>query len=206
LNAGVTYASLGSTHHAIDDISIMKGFGNIQIFAPADSIETKQIVNYAVKHVGPVYIRLDSSNFPVLHTSDYVFKAGEVDVLKEGSDVTIIAVGSVVHEAFEAAQKLKDRSIEAEVLNISSIRPLRTDKIIKSIMKTKKVITVEEHSLHGGLGSIVSNIIAEEGISLKLIKIGIPEGEFSVAGPRAEIRRHYKMDSDGIMDSALRLV
>ena len=98
------------------------------------------------------------------------------------------------------------KSIDAEVLNISSIRPLNPGKIIESINKTKKVITVEEHSLHGGLSAIISDIIAEGNISSKLIKLGISEGEFSITGPRNEIRRHYNLDKEGIINSALKLV
>jgi transketolase len=206
LNAGVSYGSLGSTHHAIDDISIMKGFGNIQIFAPSDSIETKQIIEYAINYIGPVYIRLDNAAFPVMHSDDYKFKPGEVDILKEGKDISIIAMGSVVHEAYDAADELKNKSIDPEILNISSIRPLNPEKIIASIKKTKKVVTVEEHSLHGGLASIISDIIAEENLQTKLIKLGIPEGHFSVAGPRNEIRKHYNLDKEGIINSALKLV
>jgi len=205
LNAGICYGSLGSTHHAIDDISIMKGFGNIQIFAPSDSIETKQIINYATGYIGPVYIRMDNDSFPILHNPDYEFKPGEVDVLKEGRDLSIIAMGSLVYKAFEAAEELKNKSIDSEVLNISSIRPLNPEKIIASIRKTKKVITVEEHSLHGGLANIVSNIIAEKKVQTELIKLGIPEGHFSIAGPRDEVRKYYNLDKDGIIKSALKL-
>ncbi|MGD9201617.1 MAG: transketolase C-terminal domain-containing protein, partial [Chitinispirillia bacterium] len=124
LNAGVCYGPLASTHHSIDDISIMRGFGNIQILAPSDPIETELIFNYAIDHIGPVYIRMDSDKFPNLHDSSYKFEAGKVDRLVQGSDISLIAVGSVVFEAFQAGQILKEESIDAEVLNISSIRPL----------------------------------------------------------------------------------
>jgi transketolase len=201
LNAGVCYGNLGSTHHAIDDISIMRGLGNILILAPADPIETEQIFKVALEYQGPVYIRMDSAKFPMLHTEDYQFEPGKVDVLQEGRDVTIAAVGSVVYEAVAAAQELKTASIAAEVLNISSIRPLDQHRIIESLQKTGKVITVEEHSLHGGLGSLIAEIIAEEGLRVQFKRLGIPEGQFSKAGPRAEIRKFYHIDQQGIVEA-----
>lgn len=198
LNAGVSYASLASTHHAIDDISIMRGFGNVQIFAPSDPVDTKQIFEYALNYVGPVYIRLDSANFPILHSDDYKFKPGKADVLKEGDDISIIALGSVVHEAYDAAEKLSQDSVNVEVINISSIRPLDHDAIVKSIRKTKNVVTVEEHSINGGLGSIVAEIIAEENLNCSFKRLGISDGTFSKAGPRNEIRGYYNIEANGI--------
>lgn len=206
LNAGVCYGPLASTHHSIDDISIMRGFGNIQILAPSDPIETELIFNYAIDHIGPVYIRMDSDKFPNLHDSSYKFEAGKVDRLVQGSDISLIAVGSVVFEAFQAGQILKEESIDAEVLNISSIRPLDKEQLASSISKTKNVITVEEHSVNGGLGSLVSEIIAENNISAKFARHGIPDGEFAKAGPRSEIRAYHKIDAKGIAEAAKRML
>lgn len=205
LNAGVCYGNLGSTHHAIDDISIMRGLGNILILAPADPVETRQMVEFALKHEGPVYLRMDSAKFPVLHAPTYHFEPGQVDVLREGGDLTIAAVGSVVHEAVAAAQELETQAIAADVLNLSSIRPLRKDRIIESLQKTGHVITVEEHSLHGGIGSLVAEIIADEQLAVRCQRLGIPEGQFSKAGPRAVIRAYYQIDQQGIVDTARHL-
>ena len=204
LNAGVSYGALASTHHAIDDISIMRGLGNIQIFAPSDSVETAQIFKYALEYEGPVYIRMDGT-LPVLHDDEYQFEAGKVDVLRQGNDVTIVAMGSVVHEAVAAAQELEASSIGAEVLNISSIRPLDAQPIIDSLQKTNAVITVEEHSLHGGIGSLVSELIADKQFGVKCTRLGITEGQFSKAGPREEIRAYYNIDAAGIADTAKKL-
>ncbi|MDY0093047.1 MAG: transketolase C-terminal domain-containing protein [Candidatus Vecturithrix sp.] len=206
LNAGVCYGNLGSTHHAIDDISIMRGLGNIQILAPADPLETRQMFDYALQYEGPVYIRLDSAKFPVLHTPEYQFEPGNIDVLREGKNLTIAAVGSVVHEAVAAAQELATLAIDAEVLNLSSIRPLNPQKMIDSLRKTKQVITVEEHSMHGGIGSLVAEMIAENGLAVSLKRLGIPEGQFSKAGPRAALRAYYQIDARGIAANAQTLV
>lgn len=205
LNAGVSYGALASTHHAIDDISIMRGLGNIKILVPSDPVETAQIFKYALQYEGPVYIRMDGM-LPVLHTDEYQFEAGKVDVLRKGTDVTIIAVGSVVYEAVAAAQQLEASSIDAEVLNISSIRPVDKDAIIASLQKTGNVLTVEEHSLHGGVGSLIAEVIAEEGLHVRCKRLGFPEGQFSKAGPRSEIRAYYKIDAQGIVETAKRMV
>jgi transketolase len=206
LNAGVCYGPLASTHHAIDDLSIMQGLGNILILAPSDPIETEQILDFALRHQGPVYVRMDSGTFPILHDQSYQFEPGVVDVLKEGTDVTLAAVGSVVYEAVFASRELESEGISAEVLNVSSIRPLDKGRISDSISKTKTVITVEEHSLHGGLGALISEIIAEEGLTAKLLRLGIDKGSFSKAGPRAQLRAHYRIDQAGIVKSAVQLL
>jgi len=206
LNAGVSYGPLASTHHAIDDISVMRSLGNIIILAPADPVETQRIFEFALEHVGPVYIRMDNAKFPTLYDEDYQFALGKASVLREGNDITIFALGSVVHEAYEAARELEGMSIDAEAVNVSSIRPVDKDKIIESVRKTKKVITVEEHTLHGGLGSLVCEIIAEEGLDAKVVRLGITQGQFSKAGPRAKIRAHYKIDKNGIVETARKLM
>lgn len=202
LNAGVCYGPLASTHHAIDDVSMMLGLGNILILAPSDPVDTAQIVRFALRYDGPVYIRMDSAKFPVIHKEDYRFEPGKADVLKTGTDITIITMGSTAHHGYFAAEALKNDSIDAEVINISSVRPFDRDAVAESIAKTGKVITVEEHSLHGGLGSIVSDIIAAESLGVKLVKLGIPQGQFSKAGPRNEIQAYYKIDKNGIVETA----
>lgn len=206
LNAGVGYGPLASTHHAIDDISIMRGLGNIQILAPADPVEVRQIFRYALEYEGPVYIRMDSDKYPALHEDGYQFEPGTVDVLREGADVTIISVGSVTWGAVAAADELKSAGIEAEVLNISSIRPLENARIVESLRKTGNVVTVEEHSRHGGIGSLVAEIIADEGLSVQCTRLGITEGQFSKAGPRAEIRAYYGIDKHGIVDAVKKII
>jgi transketolase len=184
----------------------MQGLGNILILAPSDPVETEQILRFALSHRGPVYVRMDSGKFPILHDERYRFEPGAVDVLKQGSDVTLAAVGSVVYEAFYAAGELGTMGISTEVLNISSIRPLDEKVIVESISKTKRVITVEEHSLHGGLGALISEIISEHRVSVELLRLGITKGQFSKAGPREEIRAYYRIDHKGIVNAAQELM
>ena len=202
LNAGVCYGALASTHHAIDDVSIMRGFGNIQIFAPSDPVEAKQIFQYALDYEGPVYTRMDSAPFPVLHDPDYRFEPGKVDILRQGRDISIIAMGSTVHEAHAAAFMLEEQGIDAEVVNASSIRPVEHEGILASLRKTGLALTVEEHSMHGGVGSLVAEIIAEAGLGCRLKRLGFVEGKFAVPGPRGAMRAHIGIDAQGIVTAA----
>ena len=202
LSAGVCYGALASTHHAIDDVSIMRGFGNIQIFAPSDGIEAKQIFAYALNYVGPVYIRMDSAKLPIIHNENYVFHPGQPDVLYHGDDITVFAIGSTVHEAVAARKMLEKDGISAEIISLPSIRPLERKIIVVSLTKTGLAITVEEHSQHGGIGSLISEIIAEEGLDCRIKRLGFPEGHFAVSGPRNEMREHIGINAASVARTA----
>lgn len=206
LNAGVAYGALASTHHAIDDLSIMRGLGNILILAPSDAIETDRVFRFALGHRGPVYIRMDSVPLPSLHDESYQFVPGAVDVLREGGDVTIAAIGTVAHEAAAAAADLAAGGVSVDLLNVPCLRPLDAGRLLASMRRTGRVLTVEEHSVHGGLGSLVAETVAEAGLSVALRRLGITEGQFSKAGPRGEIRAYYCIDRAGIAKAARELL
>ncbi|MFC6335569.1 transketolase family protein [Pseudomonas sp. CCM 7891] len=205
LNAGTSYGPLASTHHSLDDISVMRGFGNVQIFAPADAVECRQIVDYALRYHGPVYIRLDGKALPDVHDADYRFVPGQVDILRQGLDVSIVALGSVVHEAVDAAQLLADQGIQAQVINLSSIRPLQREVLLSALSGTRAVITVEEHNINGGVGSLVAEVLAEAGLGVPLIRLGIGDGEYAAAGAREPTRALHNIDAAGIVAAAIRL-
>lgn len=205
LNAGASYGPLASTHHSLDDISVMRGFGNVQIFAPADAIECRQIVDYALRYHGPVYIRLDGKALPDVHTGDYQFVPGQVDILRQGADVSIVALGSVVHEAVDAARVLAEQGIQAQVINLSSIRPLQRDVLLSALSGTRAVITVEEHNINGGVGSLVAEVLAEAGLGIALVRLGIGDGEYAAAGAREPTRALHNIDAAGIVAAATRL-
>jgi transketolase len=198
LNAGFAYGSLASTHHAIDDISILRGMGNILILAPSDPLECDGIFRFAIAHAGPVYVRMDNLKFPALHQPSYRFVPGALDVLRDGLDVTVFAVGSVVYEAAAASEALAAEGISVHLANVPSIRPLDRDAVAAAADRSGRVVTVEEHSLHGGLGSLVCEILAERGMGIPVRRLGIPEGTFAKAGPRADLRRFYGIDAAGV--------
>ena len=202
LNAGVAYGSLGSTHHAIDDISIMRGLGSILILAPSDAREAIGVFRFALSHEGPVYIRMDSTKLPALHDDSYAFQPRRLDLLREGGDISIFSMGSVTREAAAAGEELARQGIHAEIVNVPSIRPVDREDIAHRVGRTGRALTVEEHSVHGGLGALVCETIAEGGIGATVVRLGFPEGEFAKAGPRAEIRRFYGIDAVGIVEKA----
>ncbi len=202
LNPGFAYGSLGPTHHCIDDVATTMAFEHIEILCPCDPEETRQITKYAVEKEGPVYIRLDSFQAENVHAPDYKFVPGEPVILQEGKDITLVALGTIVHEVLAAAKELADQGISAEVVSVPSIRPLNPAKLVKSMKKTGKVITVEEHSLHGGIGAIVADMILSQKLGVAFDKIGVPTGNFAPASPRKDIQAGYELDAAGVVKRA----
>ncbi len=205
LNSGASYGPLASTHHSIDDIAIMRGFGNIQIFAPSCPLECRQIIDYALDHQGPVYIRLDGKALPQLHDDDYRFVPGAIDQLREGNDIALVAMGSTVYEAVDAAAVLAEKGVSAGVIAIPSIRPCDTRQLRQLLQAYPAVISVEEHNVNGGVGSLVAEVLAEGGVAAPLLRLGINDGEYAIAGDRAATRAHHGIDAAGLVRHALRI-
>ncbi|MFY0191579.1 transketolase family protein [Raoultella planticola] len=199
LNAGASYGPLASTHHAIDDLAVMRGFGNIEIYAPSSPRECRQIIDYALQHQGPVYIRLDGKALPELYAENYRFVPGAVNTLHEGHDLALVATGSTVHEIVEAAQALAESGIQAQVVSVPSIRPCDTPALLAALKGCNAVITVEEHNVNGGLGSLVAEVMAEAGIGIPLKRLGIPDGEYAAAADRGWMRQHHGFDAQAII-------
>jgi transketolase len=199
LNAGASYGPLASTHHAIDDLAVMRGFGNIEIYAPSSPRECRQIIDYALQHQGPVYIRLDGKALPELYAENYRFVPGAVNTLREGHDLALVATGSTVHEIVEAAQALAESGIQAQVVSVPSIRPCDTSALLAALKGCNAVITVEEHNVNGGLGSLVAEVMAEAGIGIPLKRLGIPDGEYAAAADRGWMRQHHGFDAQAII-------
>ncbi|EHK0946616.1 transketolase family protein [Citrobacter farmeri] len=202
LNAGASYGPLASTHHAIDDIAIMRGFGNIQIFAPSSPRECRQVIDYALSYKGPVYIRMDGKALPELHDENYHFVPGAVVTLREGDSLALVATGSTVHEIVDAAALLADSGIQATVVSVPSIRPCDTQALLAAVKGCKAMITVEEHNINGGLGSLVAEVLAEAGTGAVLKRLGIPDGEYAAAADRGWMRQHHGFDAESIAAQA----
>lgn len=200
LNSGASYGPLASSHHSIDDISVMRGFGNIQIFAPSSPLECRQIIDYAIDYIGPVYIRLDGKELPEIHDESYRFVPGKIDVLKKGEKVALVAMGSTVHEIVTAAALLEERGINVTVINVPSIRPCDTTALFNALKDSQYVITVEEHNVNGGLGSLVAEVIAEQGIAVKLMRLGIADGEYALGADRKAMRKYHGIDAESIVN------
>lgn len=198
-HAGISVGEDGATHQCNEDIALMRTIPGMVVINPADDIEAKAAVKAAYEHMGPVYLRFGRLAVPVINDNeDYKFELGKAVTLREGTDVTIIASGLPVSEALDAAEKLAGDGISAEVINIHTIKPLDEEAVIKAAAKTGKIVTVEEHSVIGGLGSAVCDVVAEKA-SARVMKIGIND-VYGESGPAKELIKKYGLDAESIYE------
>lgn len=198
-HAGITVGEDGASHQCNEDIALMRGIPGMVVICPSDGVEARAAVLAAAEYVGPVYLRFGRSPIPLFNERpDYKFEIGKGIVLKEGKDVTVVATGVCVYEALQAAEELAKEGIDAEVINIHTIKPFDRDLILASAKKTGKVVTVEEHSVIGGLGSAVADVLAETGAGI-LKKIGIQD-VFGESGTALQLLHKYKLDAEGITE------
>ena len=196
-HAGISVGEDGATHQCNEDIALMRTIPGMVILNPSDDIEAKAAVKAAYEHDGPVYMRFGRLAVPIINDNpDYKFEIGKGITLKEGTDVSIFATGLEVSEALEAAKMLEKDGISAEVINIHTIKPLDGELVIASATKTGKVVTVEEHSILGGLGSAVAEVLCEKAPT-KMLRIGVND-KFGESGPAVELIHKYELDAEGI--------
>ena len=196
-HAGISVGEDGASHQCLEDLALMREIPGMVVINPADDIEARAAVKAAYEHVGPVYLRFGRLAVPVINDNpEYKFEIGKGIVLKEGTDVSIFATGLEVCEAMEAAKMLEADGINAEVINIHTIKPLDEELVIASATKTGKVVTVEEHSTIGGLGSAVCEVLSEKAPT-KVLRIGV-EDRFGESGPALELIHKYELDAEGI--------
>lgn len=198
-HAGITVGEDGASHQCNEDIALMRTIPGMVVMCPADDVEAKAAVRAAVEYEGPVYIRFGRAAVPVINDKpDYKFEIGKGTIVKEGTDVTIVATGICVDSALGAAAKLEAEGISAEVINICTIKPLDEEIIIKSAKKTGKVVTAEEHSVIGGLGSAVCDALCKS-CPTPVYKIGMQD-KFGESGSAADLIKKYKLDADGVYE------
>ncbi len=198
-HAGISVGEDGATHQCNEDIALMRTIPGMTVISPADDVEAKAAVAAAYEHEGPVYMRFGRLAVPVINDKpDYKFELGKGIVLREGKDVTIIATGLPVANCLEAAEKLAADGIDAKVINIHTIKPLDEELVVAAAKETGKVVTVEEHSVIGGLGSAVCDALSEKAPT-KTLKIGIND-VFGESGPAAELVKKYGLDADSIYE------
>lgn len=196
-HAGISVGEDGATHQCNEDIALMRTIPGMVVINPSDDVEAKAAVRAAIEHEGPVYLRFGRLAVPVINDKpDYKFELGKGVVLREGKDVTIIATGLPVSECMTAAEKLAADGIDAKVINIHTIKPLDEDLVLAAAKETGKVVTVEEHSVIGGLGSAVCDVLSEK-CPTKVMKIGIND-TFGESGPAVELVKKYGLDADSI--------
>lgn len=199
-HGGITVGEDGASHQANEDIAIMRALPNITVIVPADGVETSKAVRAAAEFQGPIYMRLGRSAVPVIFDEDYDFCIGKAVVMRPGDDVTIFACGIMTASTLEAAEILSEEGISAEVVNISTIKPLDNEAVLESARKTGCAVSAEEHSIVGGLGSAIAEVLIE-GCPIPMERVGVPD-TFTESGKPAELLKKYGMTASDIAASA----
>lgn len=207
ISAGVSYGALGTTHHSLHDYAVLRAINNITVVAPADNFETAEAIKAAAEMKSPVYLRFGKKTMPVnLNANATDFKIGKGRVIQEGTDLTFVATGEAVLPCVEAAKLLeKDHNISCKIVSIHTIKPLDNELLLASAANGKPIITVEEHSIYGGLGEAVASLLFQNGFSNKFKIVGLPD-DHTVSGSQIEIFNHYGISAEGLKNTALNLI
>lgn len=191
VGGGLAYGQMGPTHHSIVDMAILRALPNMTVLSPCDPMESKKAFRAAYEHDGPVYVRLGRNGEPPLHTEDYHFEIGKAVQMRPGADATIISTGAVTGIALNTADALAGNGINVRVLNVHTLKPIDTESIVAAAQETRAMVTIEEHNVIGGLGSAVSEVIAEHGTALPFKRIGIPDTfSYGVGSQNYHLARH----------------
>jgi len=200
--SGLSGGIAGPTHQGMEDLGTLRMMPNMTVIAPGDPLQLKHFVRIAYALPGPVYMRLGRGNDPVIHDETLAVEVGKAITVREGDDIAIIACGTIVSEAIQAGQMLAERGIGARVIDMHTIKPLDRETIIRAADETGVIVTAEDHSIYGGLGSSVAEVIAEHGLSCPVIRLGIPD-VFGLVGQPEELFHYYGFDADGICATAV---
>lgn len=200
-HSGITVGEDGASHQAIEDIAIMRAIPNMTVVVPCDALQTKKVIEAAIEYNGPMYIRLGRLGVEEVYKNDMDFELGKGIVLKEGKDITIIATGFMVQQAFIACEYLEQIGVNAELIDMHTIKPIDRELIIQSAKKTKAVLTAEEHNIIGGLGSAVCEVLSEE-LPVIVNRVGIKD-VFGQSGNPLELIEKYNITADSIVKAAL---
>ena len=197
-HGGISVGEDGASHQCNEDFALMRTIPGMVVMCPADDVEAKAMVKAAAEHVGPVYMRFSRFATPVFHGEDFKFEIGKGEVLTEGTDVAIIATGLVVYEAVEAAKALAEKGINARVINMATIKPLDEELVLKAAKECGKIVTVEEHSIIGGLGEAVCSLVSEH-CPVPVKRIGVND-EFGHSGPAAGLLKQFGLCAEHIAE------
>lgn len=201
VSGGVAYSQLGATHHSLHDIAVLRTFPGIEVYLPCDVRETRKLCIDLAKHPRPAYVRVGRNAVPdVYENDDFEFIPGKANTVVEGTDMTIIATGETVAHAVEAARQLKEEGISIRVIDMHTLKPFDKEAVVKAARETGRILTVEEHSIFGGLGAAVAEVTAQE-CPVKMRILGIPNENVIHASP-LEVFHHYGIDYEGIIAAA----
>lgn len=202
-HTGLGVGEDGATHQMLEDIAMMRSLPNMQVIVPCDSEEAKKATLELSKSKQPAYLRLGRQKVETI-TKGRTFKIGKADILRHGKDITIIACGPMIHEALKAYEKLKNKKISAEIINLHTIKPIDKETIIKSAKKTKKIITIEDHQVHGGMGSAVAEVLSQHHPT-KIFIMGVCDS-FGESGTHEELYKKYGLTSNHIVKKSLEMM
>ena len=205
ISAGVSYGQLGATHHSIHDIAVLRAINNINIVVPADNFETKEVIKSAVNFKHPLFIRFGKRPMLKLHEGEHNFKIGNGIKIKSGSDLAIIATGETVQRALKASELLEKLNINCTLISMHTIKPFDEEIFLNSISNVKAVITIEEHSVSGGLGEKCASVLMQKNIHLPFKILGFPD-EYMVNGSQKDVLDHYNMSAEKILEIAKKLI
>ena len=204
MSSGMAYGQLGPTHHSIEDMAWMRILPNMTIIVPTDPVETAAAMRYSLEHTGPMFLRISRIPVRKVHSDDYTFQLGKAVVLREGNDVTLIANGVVVSRALDAADALAKQGVQARVLNMSTVKPIDREAIVKAARETKGIVTAEEALTAGGLGGAVAEVLALEHPA-RMRMLGLPD-TFAPTGTAEFLLDHFGISAEGMTKAALELV
>jgi transketolase len=205
ISAGVSYGALGTTHHSLHDYAVLRAIHNLTIVAPADNFETREAVQAAARSSKPVYLRFGKKRMPHLPRVESSFELGKASLIREGAALSFLACGEAVAPAYEAAELLAKEGIQCRVLSLHTVKPLDQTAVRNAATETGGVITVEEHSVNGGLGEACAGLLLQEGLHVRFKIVGFPD-EHTVTGSQEEIFRHYGIDGPGLAGTARNLL
>jgi len=204
ISAGISYGQLGSTHHSIHDFAVLRAINNISIVAPGDNFETRESIKLAVNYQKPLFIRFGKKPILNIHQQNQKFEIGKSIIVSKGNDVTLLAIGETLPRAMLASQLLKKENISATVVSMHTLKPFDDEIFIKSIDKSKALVTIEEHSINGGLGEKCASIIAQNNIQIPFKILGIPD-EYMINGSQSDVLDYYDMSPEKICNIAKKM-
>jgi transketolase len=203
-HGGITVGEDGASHQALEDVANMRNIPNMRVIVPADDIETEQVIRKIAYADGPFYVRLSREKFPRIFDETYRFEIGKATIIKEGKDVTIVSNGVETYFAIKAAKLLEEEGISAEIIHMPTVKPIDVETLIRSAEKTGAVVTAEEHSIIGGLGSAVAEVLVEN-YPVPMERVGIPD-KFGRSGKGWELLHYFNLDENGIIEKTKKVL
>ncbi len=205
ISSGVSYGALGTTHHSLHDLAVLRAINNLTLIVPADNFESREAIRFAATATKPVFVRFGKAAMYHLHQPETKFEVGKAITLRDGNDVAFVVTGETAIHAVLAAAQLAEQGVQARVLSVHTVKPLDTESILKAGRECSAVITVEEHMVNGGLGEAVASTLLQAGVCKSFRIVGIPDEE-TVPGAQADIFRHYGISMEGLTEAAVKLI